>query len=175
MARLSDFKDRKEFMAYVRSMKNKNNNMNVEKKNKKMKGKGVMSDILSNVKDYAVEKGKEMVKEKGKELLDKGVEMVIKKVRGGKLKKGKGILGDIGKTVFKSALDMAPLPGVVKNIGSNVGELLIDKIGGGINDTKNNMIIGKDKTILVKKNMASKSGGALKVLGKMSGGALKIM
>jgi hypothetical protein len=175
MAKLSDFKDRKEFMAYVRSMKNKNksmSNMNDMKKNKKS-GKGLVNDLFNEAKNYAVNKGEELLKQKGAELLDKGINMAVKKIKGGKMK-GKGLLSDIGKTVFKTGMNVIPMPEVVRDIGSNVGELLIDKIGGGLNDTKKNLLVGKDKTILINKNMAQK-GGALKVMGLSKGGALKVM
>lgn len=180
MAKLSDFKDRKEFMAYVRSMKNKNksmsnmNDMEMKnmKKNKKS-GKGLLGDLLNEGKNYAMNKGEELLKEKGKELVDKAINMAVKKVRGGKMK-GKGLLSDISKSVFKTGMNVIPMPGIVRDIGSNVGELLIDKIGGGLNDTKKNLLVSKDKTILINKNMAQK-GGALKIMGLTKGSALKVM
>lgn len=154
MVKLSDFNNRAEFMAYVRAQKGKNNS-NV-KKTKTKKGKGIMSDVLSNIKDVAIKEGEKVIKEKGNELLNKGVDTLVKKIR------GKGLLKDIGKTVFKGAMSAAPIPGIVRDVGTNVGELLIDKIGGSLNDK---LVVTKGKTLMVKKNMNSKSGAALKPMG----------
>lgn len=161
MAKLSDFKDRKEFMAYVRSLKGKSDKPKKEKKTKV--GKGLMSDLLSSVKNMAINEGEKLLKEKTTELIDKG----LNKLKGKGVKKtmkAKGLLGDIAKGILKTGLDMAPIPGIVKNIGSNVGELLIEKVGGNLNPS---IMVSKDSTIMKKK----KSGKALKVLG---GKALKM-
>lgn len=148
MAKLSDFKDKKEFMAYVRSQK-KNNNGNMTKK----KGKGILSDIGKNVKNYAFNEGEKFIKKKASDLVDKGVNMAVKKIR------GKGILSDIGKTVFKTGLDVVPMPNIARKLVEPVGELVIDKTlkGKGMN----NKLVSK-KTV-VKNNMAK--GGALRPLG----------
>lgn len=155
MAKLSDFKDRKEFMAYVRSQKNKNT---------QKKGKGLMNDLLKGVKNLAINEGEKLIRDKGNELLNKGIDLAVKKVKGGRVK-GKGLLKDISKTVLKTGLNLIPMPNLVRDIGSNVGEMLIDKVSGG-NINNNNMLIGK-KSVMVKKNMA---GGALR--GVSLGGAL---
>ena len=161
MVKLSDFKNRAEFMAYVRSQKGKktNDNMNMEKpKRKTKKGKGIMSDIFGAVKNIAINEGEKLVKEKGTELLNKGVEAAVKKIR------GKSILRDIGKTVFKGALSVAPIP----QLGRDIGNVVVDSVlGGSLSNKDNNLMISKGKTVMVKKNM---KGGALRGL---SGGALR--
>ena len=153
MVKLSDFKDRKEFMAYVRSQKGKktNDNMKMEKpKRKTKKGKGIMSDIFGVVKNAAINEGEKLIKEKGAELLNKGVEAAVKKIR------GKSIFRDIGKTVFKGALSVAPIP----QLGRDIGNVVVDSVlGSGL--------ISGNKT-----SMKKKYGGALKGL---SGGALRGM
>jgi len=148
MAKILDFKDRKEFMAYVRSQK-KNNNGNMTKK----KGKGILSDIGKNVKNFAIDEGEKLIKKKASDLVDKGVNMAVKKIR------GKGIFSDIGKTVFKTGLDIVPIPNLARKIVEPVGELVIDKTLRGKGMT--NKLVSK-KTV-VKNNMAK--GGALKPLG----------
>ena len=163
---MSDFKNRAEFMAYVRNQKGKktnedmNMNMNMDKpKRKTKKGKGIMSDIFGAVKNIAINEGEKLVKEKGAELLNKGVEAAVKKIR------GKGLLKDIGKTVLKGALSVAPIP----QLGRDLGNIVVDNvIGSGLNNNDNNLLISKGKTVMVKK----KYGGALKGL---SGGALRGM
>jgi hypothetical protein len=60
MVKLSDFKNKAEFMAYVRSQKGKktNDNMTIDKpKRKTKKGKGIMSDIFGVVKNAAINEG----------------------------------------------------------------------------------------------------------------------
>lgn len=161
MVKMSDFKNRAEFMAYVRSQKGKktNDNMNMEKpKRKTKKGKGIMSDIFGAVKNIAINEGEKLVKEKGTELLNKGIETAVKKIR------GKGILKDIGKTVFKGALSLAPIP----QIGKDLGNIVVDNvIGSGLNNNDNNLLVSKGKTVMVKKNM---KGGSLR---NLSGSALR--
>jgi len=153
MVKISDFKNRAEFMAYVRSQKGKNNNENMtidKPKRKTKKGKGIMSDIFGAVKNIAINEGEKLVKEKGAELLNKGVDAAVKKIR------GKSIFRDIGKTVLKGALSIAPIP----QLGRDIGNVVVDSVlGSGL--------ISNNKT-----SMKRKYGGALKGLG---GGALRGM
>jgi hypothetical protein len=154
MVKMSDFKNRAEFMAYVRSQKGKNNNENKPKKMKK--GKGIMSDIFGVVKNAAINEGEKLIKEKGAELLNKGVDAAVKKIR------GKGLLKNIGKTVLKGALSVAPIP----QIGRDIGNVVVDGVlGSGLLDNTN--MISNNKT-----TMKKKYGGALRGL---SGGALRGM
>jgi len=159
MVKLSDFKSKAEFMAYVRSQKGKktNDNMTIDKPKRKMKkGKGIMSDIFGVVKNAAINEGEKLIKEKGAELLNKGVDAAVKKIR------GKGLLKDIGKTVLKGALSVAPIP----QIGRDIGNVVVDGVlGSGLLDNKN--MISNNKT-----TMKKKYGGALRGL---SGGALRGM
>lgn len=137
----------RDYMASIRAMKGKS-----DKPRKNKKGKGLMSDLLGSVKNMAINEGEKLIKEKAGELVNKGVDTIIKKVR------GKGLMKDIAKTVFKGAINMVPMPGIARDIGTNVGELLIEKIGGNLN---NNMMVSTDMTV-----MKRKRGGALKVMGK---------
>jgi hypothetical protein len=152
MVKMSDFKNRAEFMAYVRSQKGKNNNENKPKKMKK--GKGIMSDIFGVVKNAAINEGEKIIKEKGAELLNKGVDAAVKKIR------GKGLLKDIGKSVIKGALSVAPIP----QIGRDIGNVVVDGVlGSGLDNT----LVSNNKTSMKKRN-----GGSLRPIG---GGALRGM
>jgi hypothetical protein len=155
----------KEYMAKIRAQKknnNKSNNADIKKlrqlsgkllgQSNKKKGKGILSDVISNAKNYAINEGEKYIKDKGAELVNKGVDMAVKKIR------GKGLLSDIGKNVFRTGLNIVPMPGVVKQIAQPVGEMLIDRVAGG---SMNNKLVG-NKT-MVKNNMAK--GGALRPMG----------
>ena len=131
----------------------------LKKTQKIKKGKGFISDTLNLVKN----KGKDLIKEEGKKLLEKGVDvgldMLEKKITGkGYNKKRKGILNKLGKTLLKTGLEIAPLPNIAKTVLSNVGDVVIDGLAGG------NLISNKKTKI---------SGKALKIMG--SGYNLKMM
>jgi len=158
----------KMYMKNLREMRGKN------PKPKKIKGSGIMSDLFGSLKNVAINEGQKFVKEKGAELLNKGlnmaVEKVAEKVKGKGMKKsksmkGKGFLGDIGKSVFKSALNVIPMPGIVRDVAGNVGEMLINKTGAGMNNNmEDSIMVGKDKTVMKKRGGALRIGGALRTL-----------
>jgi hypothetical protein len=154
----------KEYMKKLREMRGKN-----PKKMKVMKGEGIMSDLFDGLKNVAVKEGKKLVKEKGTELLNKGIDLAVKKVAGKGMKrsksmKGAGFLSDLGKTVFKSALNVMPIPGIARDVAGTIGDNIIDKIDGKGMNMKDSIIVGNQKTILKKRGGALRHGGALRTL-----------
>lgn len=99
------------------------------------KGAGIMDDGLNYVKN----EGKKYIKGKAKELINKGAEYVKDNVIGGGLirdgkmeKKGNGLFGNVLKTVGNAALDMAPIPGIARDVGKHIGNYAVNKSGLGI-------------------------------------------
>ena len=123
------------------------------------KGKGLMGDLLKGVKNLAINEGEKLIRDKGNELLNKGIDLAVQKVKGGRVK-GKGLLKDISKGVLKTGLNFVPIPNMSRQILGSIGDTIIDKVSGG-NINNKDMLIGK-KSVMVKKNMA---GGALRPLG----------
>ena len=70
------------------------------------------------------------VKNLAKSGIDYGVQKLKDKID------GKGLFGDIGKTVLRTGLNYAPIPNMARDIVGNVGEKLIDKTGVGIKRRK---------------------------------------
>ena len=59
-------------------------------------------------------------------------------VRAGKKgKKGDGFMGDVLKSVGKTALSYAPVPSFVKNVGEHVIDYGVKKTGLGLKKRKN--------------------------------------
>ena len=88
----------------------------------KQYGGGIMEEGLNYVKN----EGKKMVKNEAKKLVDRGADMIKNKVI------GNGLFGDIGKSISGFALDNAPLPNIVKDVGKLGTNYLIDKSGMGM-------------------------------------------
>lgn len=98
----------------------------------KQRGSGLVSDTIQLVKN----KGKELLKNEANKLIDEGVNILKKKVG---LRNGQGIIGDVLRYGKRSALDLVPIPGIVRDIGNVVGDELIKKTGLGMKKTKKNM------------------------------------
>lgn len=86
------------------------------------KGKGMVSDILNKGKNMLVEEGKNQLIN----VIDKGADVIKKKVR------GKGIIGDIGRTVSSTLIDQLPAPDILKKGLKYGANKLIDKTGAGV-------------------------------------------
>ena len=92
-----------------------------------MKGKGIVSDLLNKGKDILIEEGKNQLVN----VIDKGADVIKRKVR------GKGLFGNIAKSIGSNLIDALPGPNFVK-AGLKFGaEKLIDKTGLGIVKVKN--------------------------------------
>ncbi len=85
------------------------------------KGAGLFDDVkkvaLSGAKSL-VKKGIDMGADKLKQVVGEG--------------KGKGILGDIIKTVGNATAVVIPMPNVVRNVGKTVANYAVDKSGLGV-------------------------------------------
>lgn len=87
------------------------------------------SGMVDDVKKMAVSGAKKLLK-KG---IDAGADKLKEVVgEGVKKRRGKGILGNVLKTVGNAALDMAPVPNVVRDVGKHIGNYAVDKSGLGI-------------------------------------------
>ena len=86
------------------------------------KGKGMMSDMMNKGKEMLIEEGKNQLVN----VIDKGADVIKRKVR------GKGLFGNIAKSIGSNLIDALPGPNFVK-AGLKFGaEKLIDKTGAGI-------------------------------------------
>ncbi len=110
---------------------------------KGMKGKGMVSDMLNKGKDMLVEEGRTQLVN----AIDKGSDIIKRKI------KGKGILGDIGRSVSSTLIDKLPGPEIIKK-GLKYGtNMAIDKSGMGIKIKSSNKKITSSNKII--------KGGAL--------------
>ena len=68
-----------------------------------------------------------------------------------KEKTGKGLIKDLGKKAFNVGMNMVPMPGLVRDVGQAVGNVVIDKVG--------------EKYGLGMKKKRGMKGGALRMAG----------
>jgi hypothetical protein len=109
------------------------------------KGKGLGADLVNAGKT----KLKELAKSNLINLVDKGSNIVKDKIKGMGMrsKSAKGLIGDIGKKVFKGALSYVPAPDIVKDVAGYAGDKLIDKTGLGVLHVKNNKVNVKNNRV----------------------------
>ena len=111
---------------------------------KKMIGKGLIDTLKTGIKKgakYAIDIAKTKGKEKMNELIDKGAETLTQSLEGGKMKKkmkGKGIIGDVLKYGKSAALNVVPLPGIIKDVANYAGDKVIEQSGLGFKKKKMN-------------------------------------
>lgn len=97
------------------------------------KGSGIIDTIKNE--------GKKIVKREAKNLIDQGSNFIKNEVIGDGIsglnkKSGKGIIGDIGKSLTGFVINSAPIPDVARDIGKIGSNYLFDKSGLGIKTLK---------------------------------------
>ncbi len=91
-------------------------------KNDLKKGEGIVEDSINTIKA----EGKRLIKNKARSLIDDGATLIKDKYI------GKGIFGDVLKTVGREVVNLAPVPEVVKSIGKMGVDYGVDKTGLGV-------------------------------------------
>jgi len=131
---LKGSQEMKDYMAMIRAKKGMNGN----KKSMK-KGKGIVSDVYNKTKDMLVEEGKNQLVN----VIDQGANVIKRKIR------GKGLFGNVLKSVSSNLIDTLPGPGFIKTGLKYGADKLIDKTGAGVKVKNNNKKIKNNNKMLV--------------------------
>jgi len=82
--------------------------------------------IIDDTKEYIKNEGRKYIKEKARNLVDQGSDLIKDRLI------GKGLFSNIMKPISNFVIDNAPLPNVVKDVGKIGTNYLIDKSGMGM-------------------------------------------
>jgi len=120
-------KGSEEAKLYMQELRNK----------RKLKGGG-FKDVLNRVVDSGKDFIKSGVKNELNKVVDSGVDYLGKKLTGGRVKKGKGIFGDVLRFGKNQALNFLPMPALVRDVAGYAGDKVIDQSGLGFKKQRKN-------------------------------------